>query len=72
MTDEELDALEETIPELAVKALNAATQRALASGHSVVMIVNDELVRIDAQGTTVLKKMPPRFKVTERIKRISP
>jgi len=69
MTDEELDALEETIPELAVKALNAAQQRAEASGHDIVVVVGNELVRIGPGGTTVLKTLPEQPRMTEMTKR---
>ena len=69
MTEEELVALEETIPALAVKALTEATRQALASGRPVVLVVDDKLVRIDSEGTTVLKDMPPQMTVTVRTKR---
>jgi len=69
MTDEELDALEETIPELALRALTAAQQRAKGSGRDFVVVVGNELVRISSDGTTVLKTLPELPRVTERTKR---
>ena len=51
MTEEELTELENTIPALAVQALNEATRKALASGRPVVLVVNDQLVEIGPEGT---------------------
>ncbi len=59
MTEDELTELENTIPALAVKALKVAQQRARASGRPVVLVVNDQLVQIGPEGTTVLKDMQP-------------
>jgi hypothetical protein len=56
--------------QMAVEALNAATQRAMRSGLPVVIVVDDQLVQIDSSGTTVLKQLPPRRKVSVRQKRI--
>ena len=69
MTEEELDQLEATIPEMAVQALTNAHRRARASGQDVVMVVDDKLVRIGPHGTTVLKSLPYRVKVNARTKR---
>ncbi len=54
MSESELDALEATVPDLAVRALNEAQQRARVSGRPVVLVVHDQLVRIGPEGTTVL------------------
>jgi hypothetical protein len=69
MSESELEALEATVPELAVRALNEAQQRARVSGCPIVLVVNDQLVRIGPEGTTVLKDMPPLVQVTTRTKR---
>ncbi len=67
----ELDPQEGEVTQLAVQALTAAQRRALNSGRSVLVVVNGELVRIGSPGRTVLKKLPPRRKVSVRIKRAS-
>jgi hypothetical protein len=69
MTDEELDELDKGIPELALKALNEATQRALLSGCDVVLVENNQLVKITPAGKTVLRDMPPRVMASTRFKR---
>jgi hypothetical protein len=69
MSESELDALEATVPELAVRALNEAQHRARVSGCPMVLVVNDQLVRIGPEGTSVLKSLPSRVKVTTRTKR---
>ena len=61
------------ITQAAVQALTEATRQDIDSGRSVVLVVNGELVRLDSSaGKTVLKKLPPRRKVSVRIKRASP
>lgn len=67
-----LDPPETEVAQEAVQALSAAQRLALDSGTSILLIDNDELVRVEARGKTVLKKLPPRRKVTERTKRASP
>ncbi|MBA4188305.1 MAG: hypothetical protein C0467_09895 [Planctomycetaceae bacterium] len=69
MSETELTELENTIPALAVRALNDAHQRARASGCPVVLVVNDQLVQIGPEGTTVLKDMPPWVEAPVRKKR---
>jgi hypothetical protein len=71
MTPIELDPQEDEVAPMAVQALNAAQRRAIHSGCSVIVVENGELVRIDSLGKTVLKKLPPRRKVSVRIKRAS-
>lgn len=56
----------------AVKALSEAQRRAEKSGLGVVIVKDNELVRVGPLGKTVLKKLPPRKKVAERIKRAAP
>ncbi len=63
MTEEELVLEEEKIPELAVKALDAAHQRARASGRPVVMLVGRTLIRVTGEERVVLKELPPLEKV---------
>lgn len=70
MTDEELDELDKDVPELALKALNEATQRALQSGCDVVLVENNQLVKISPTGKTVLREMPPLEQVTIRVKKV--
>ncbi len=52
--------LEEHIPEQATMALKQAHWRALASGNSVLVCENGELVEKHPDGTQkILKKIPP-------------
>jgi hypothetical protein len=72
MTPIEFDPQEGEVAQLAVQALTAANRRAIQLGRSVIVVENDELVRIGSPfGKTVLKKLPPRRKVVFRIKRAS-
>ena len=70
MTAIEEDEEETGVPELAVKALTAASRRAAKAGHPRILVKDRLLVRIDCHGTTVLKKLPPRKKVAIRTIRI--
>jgi hypothetical protein len=65
------DPTEGEITQLAVQALTAAHRRAVASGRPVLEVVDGALVRKGPSGVTVLKKLPPRKKVTVRLKRAS-
>ena len=69
MTDEELDEEDRDVPALAVAALAAASRRARASGHPIVIVQDGKLVRITPEGTEVLEILPPPFKVSLQIKR---
>jgi hypothetical protein len=71
MTPSEPDPQEAEVTHLAVQALTAAQQRAIHSGRSVLVVENGELVRIESPDRTVLKKLPPRRKVSVRTKRAS-
>ena len=71
MTEEELVLEEEKIPEMAVKALDAAHRRARASGRPVVMLVGRTLVRVTGEERVVLKELPPLVKVDCRHKRVA-
>jgi hypothetical protein len=66
MTTDETDLEEAGVPEQAVKALTAAQQQAAEAGYPLVLVQDGFLVRIDHTGTTVLKKMPARMKVSIR------
>ena len=71
MPPNELDPQDGDITQLAVQALTAAQRRAIASGRAVIVVADGALVRIGSSGKTVVKKMPPRRKVSVRIKRAS-
>ena len=69
MTEEEMEAIDALIPEIAVKALNAATQRALDEGHEIVVRVGDNLCRVKkGQEPIIIKPMEPRIKASELLK----
>ena len=70
MTEEEMRIEEEKIPELAVRALNAAHWRARASGRPVVMLVGRTLMRVTGEERVVLKELPPRLRVDCLQKRV--
>jgi hypothetical protein len=71
MAPNELDPQEAEVAQLALEALTVAQRRAHNSGRSVVVVENGELVRVGLSGKTGLKKLPPRRKVTVRVKRAS-
>lgn len=53
------DAEDADVPERAVAALDAASRRAIATGHTRVVVQDGQLVKIDGTGrVTVLKVMP--------------
>ena len=70
MTEKELIAEEERIPELAVRALDAVHRRARASGRPVVMLVGRTLMRVTGETCEVLKELPPLLKVGSRTRRL--
>lgn len=56
LTEKEIDYLEQQIPELAEMALRKAYWQTLASGDSVVVADNGQLIDVQPDGTrTVLK-----------------
>lgn len=60
---------DEEVAEDALKALRKATQEALEKGHTIVVVQNNQLVRMNKHGIVeVLKDLPLRKKVTTRIK----
>jgi hypothetical protein len=69
MDEAELESLEESVPDLAVRALTAASRRTLAAGRPVVLVVNNQLVRITPEGTTVLEPSTSRVAAPSRTKR---
>ncbi len=65
LSEEELNYLEEHIPELAKAAFTQAYWAALASGSSVLMSENGNLVEIFPSGKRkIIKPLPPSTKVT--------
>jgi hypothetical protein len=69
MDEGQLKSLEETVPALAVQALTEASRRTRAAGRPMILAANGQLVRITAEGTTVLRSLPSRVKVETRTKR---
>jgi len=59
MTDREMDELEDTVPAIAIAALNAASARAAASGVPRVLLIDGGLYRIDGAGNKELIRMLP-------------
>ena len=65
LSDKELDYLEEHIPELAEVAFKQAYWAALASGSTVLISENGNLVEVFPDGTRkVIKPLPPSTPVT--------
>jgi hypothetical protein len=60
------------ISEQAVNALNAATQRAIASGKRVVLVADGKLIAIEGEKRTILGDAPPKIKVAKQAKWIGP
>jgi hypothetical protein len=70
MNNRKLAKLEKMAPAVAVSALNAATQRALAAKVPLVMVIDDGLYRISASGEKELIRMlPPRMTLSGRAKK---
>jgi hypothetical protein len=58
------------IPELAVKALSEAQEKAKKSGRPMILVEDGTLVERLPDGTVrQLKKLPARMKVNQRIKK---
>ena len=62
MSDEELEKLEASIPQIALDALNAANRRAAASGQPLVLVIGDGLYRVTPAGKELIRMLPPRAK----------
>jgi hypothetical protein len=59
-----IDYLEQQIPELAAAATKIAYWQALASGSSVLISENDEIVEVFPDGTRkFVRKIEPRIKI---------
>jgi hypothetical protein len=68
MPDIDDESQEADVPQLAVKALTEAHQRALAAGQTLVLVRDGRLIRITNDEVVVLKKLPDRKKVAVRTK----
>ncbi len=67
LSEKAIDYLETQIPELAELALRKAYWQTLASGNSVTVLENDEIVEISPEGTRkVIKKINRSLKVTSQ------
>lgn len=64
------DTEDDDIIPMALAGLDEASRNMLASGLPVVLVENNQLVRIEGGVRTVLKEMPPRPTVQIRTKRI--
>jgi hypothetical protein len=66
LSEEEIDYLEEHIPELAIIAFRQAFWSALASGSSVLMVEDGDLVEIFPNGKRkFIKHLPPAIPVVK-------
>jgi hypothetical protein len=72
MNERDVSQQESKIPALAVQALTKASRLTRESGHSVVMVVDGQLVRVGPLGCIPLRALPPRPKVSQRTKRAQP
>ena len=63
MNKRKLAKLEKLVPRYAVAALNAAQQRAVASGLPLVVVIGDGLYRVSGSGEReLIRTLPPRTK----------
>lgn len=70
MNNRKRSKLEKEVPAIAVAALNAASRRAAESGLPRVLVIDDGPYRVTASGEKELIRMlPPRVKVSGRVKR---
>jgi len=64
MSEEQMRRAEAAIPVLGRKAVEQAVAKARATGHSVTVSTNGDLIEKHPDGTTTfLKKLPPRVPV---------
>jgi hypothetical protein len=69
MTEEELLRQDDAVAQAALAALSLAQRKALESGRPVVLLVGRKLVRLSADGhSVVLKELPGRQRVMNRTK----
>ena len=70
MNKRKMAKLEKNVPEQAVAALNAASERAVASEIPRVVVIGNGLYRVGASGTKeLIRTLTPRTKVPGRAKR---
>lgn len=71
MEPDDLGSEDADVPELAVRALRAATERSIAVGQPQVLVRNGQLIRIVGDQIEVLKEMPARTVIpqNQRVKR---
>ena len=68
-----MDELEKRVPQVALEALNAAHQRAVASGLPMVLVIDGGLYRVSGTGEKELIRMlPPWTSARELMKRSEP
>ena len=53
LSDSEMDRDEEMIPKFAAAATHAAYLRSVAAGHTLVMVKNGVLVRVERDGSEI-------------------
>ena len=69
MTDDEIDALEEKVPELALAALSAASAAAMNSDLPRVVVIDDGLYRVFPSGDKeLIRELPPRMTAEELLR----
>ncbi len=72
LTEKELDFLEQQIPALAETATKQAYWQTLASGDSVMIAENGQLIEVSPDGNRkVVKEIGKPVKVTERFFKIT-
>jgi hypothetical protein len=69
MSETEIREQDSEVAEQAVRALDEATRRSRQSAVPLVLVVDGNLVRTGPSGTTILKKLAPRLRVANRVKR---
>jgi hypothetical protein len=67
VNNRKLAQLEKKVPELAVAALDAASQRAAASGLPRVVLIDNSLFRISPSGAReLIRTLPPQTSAPSR------
>ena len=66
MSEEEMDRLDADVPRVALAALNAAHERARASGLPVVMVIGDGLYRVTGETKELIRMLPPQPAIPPR------
>jgi len=71
MNNRKLAKMEKRVAQRALAALDAASQRAAASGRPLVLVIGDALYRVSSSGEKeLIRTLPPREKVSGRAKRV--